>query len=354
MLICCPFCRTRQFATQMRLACIECGKALRIRRLLPRRAGRISLQVVRALVLVLAGFALARLSAPDPNPVEIAAPAPPAPSPPPAYVGPGPLPWDARAAETIERLEAELGPGRFEFSTAAPPFLLAMERAEGVDRGRGERYAGVLRRLTDRYMSAFQVPMQLGEVRAALPVVVFLSSESDGAPADVVGRYAYAQGRTLMIDDPRQWRRVLAHEATHQLVHAASRGDGRITTWFQEGIAMLFETDADLLAINRARRAGWREAPKVPMIELVGLDMERFWERLPREGAGWARDCYAESWGLAYFLLMKHRAAFHTLFRLELEGRGGAAAFERVVSRTARLSLEAFEAEWLQYMRSLP
>ncbi len=62
----------------------------------------------------------------------------------------------------------------------------------------------------------------------------------------------------------------------------------------------------------------------------------------------------AESWGLAYFLLMKHRAAFHTLFRLELEGRGGAAAFERVVSRTARLSLDAFEAEWLQYMRSLP
>lgn len=322
--VCCPGCGARQALAERRSECRTCGKVLRIRRLLPRR--RFAARGIRALALLLAGYALAWWTAPGPEPLAASPPSP-------AYVAPAPREWDVGA-------DALADDERFETVTTAAPFVLMLERAEGIDLGRGERYAGVLRELTARFMAMFEMPMRFGEIAEPLPVVVL----NDG-PA---GRYEYASRRTVMTDDPREWRRVLAHEATHQIVDAYMRRSGaRVSPWIQEGLAMLFETGADPVVINRARRAGFRP---VPLAELLSIEPGDFFER----GVDWARDAYAASWGLTYFLLMKHRALFHTLFRLELEGAGGAAAFEREVRRAVGGTLDSFEAEWLQFMHSLP
>lgn len=317
---------------------------MRLRSLLPRDRLRPG---VRALALLAVGYGLARLLAPGPDP-QIVPPAPPRAPDPPAYVSPGALPWNEQAADLVRSLDAELGPGRFEFVATAPPFIVALERSEQLDRARGDQYAEVLRALHQRFLSTFQAPLQLGRIEAPLPVVVYAS-----AHPGVMGRYDYAQSRIRMVDHPTEWRRVLAHEATHQLLHGFSRSP-RLSPWLQEGVAMLFETGDDPKAVNRARRAGWRDGAKIPLIELASLEMETFWDRLPREGAAWARTCYAESWGLAYYLLMKHRAAFHTLLRLELDGRGGLAALERIARQAGFASLDSLESEWLEFMHSLP
>jgi hypothetical protein len=308
---------------------------------------------VRALVLISVGFLLARLAAPGPPPVaRRGAPAGAASSPAAAYVEPSPCAWEVRAAQEARRLEAEFGADRFTFVTEARPFLLAIERGEGVGDGAAERYARVLRDLSERFLRTFRAPLRLGELEAALPVLIFRSPGGE-----VAGRYDYGRGRILMRDDPREGERVLAHEAVHQLVDAyrvAKEPDAPRATWFHEGVAMLFEAGGDPARGNPARRAGWPGRPTIPLLELTGLTTEDFWRRASAEGPAWARDCYAESWGLAYYLLLKHRAAFHTLFRLELEGRGGAGAFEQAIRRATGVPLESFEAEWSEFMRSLP
>jgi hypothetical protein len=289
-------------------------------------------------LLLLAGFGLSEFLSSSPVPPS-PPPPPPAPPPPPSgYVAPEP--------DALGAIEREFGAGRFE-TIEADPFLLAVERAPGLDRSRIERYAAVLRGVHERFMSTFQTPMHLPDATGPLPVVVLASGDLGG----LTGRYDHRTRRTVVREEAGQTERVLAHEATHQLVDVF----GRIgSTWLEEGLAMLFEAGAEPVRVNHARRAGWRPKPPIRLAELAGLRREGFWERLPREPADWARDVYAESWALAYFLLMKHRAAFHTLFRLELEDRGGAAAFEREIRRATGRSLEAFEAEWSDFMRSLP
>lgn len=362
----CPRCGARQKAASTRFPCAGCGKPLRVRRSWPRWSRVAAIAAVGAL-----GFGVARWTE-SPRPVSgDVEPVRPIPRGDPAYLQPS-LPWDAQASDVIRGLDHEFGPGRFRYYTSRP-FVIAVERSDDVETPVGELLE-CIDELYTNFARTFRVPLGFVEVGAALPVLILSTPESyqayvrdhsEAARAlDVWGRYEYSRGRVVMLYHPADGAAMLRHEAVHQLVHAVTAPrDARGLYWFQEGLAMLFESGPERdgpFGVNRGRLAGLREAvkggvPGVALPELLALDIEGFWDRKARGGdvSTWARDCYAESWGLVYFLYKRHRAVLHEYARMELEGRGGPAAFEAVVRRAAGKDLTEFEREWLDFVSSL-
>lgn len=268
----------------------------------------------------------------------------------------------------------------------AYPFLLAVESGfRHLKSDEIEEYARRLQSLARLFEREFAEPLGLPAVDRVLPVVILNSRQSYdkycnerryGVQPLIAGRYEYSKRRVVMYHDPYAPYEVVLHEGAHALVHHYSLAQSKSIEayWFREGVGTYFEgyrrgssgeivldpeaNRSRLPDVQRALREGW----SVPLERLTHLTIDDFWKWYEDAGSEratkdeQARLYYAQSWALVYFMLHaeegRYRPAFYKYCTSELDGEGTRENFERALESTLGLTMDEFEASFIEFVRT--
>lgn len=300
---------------------------------------------------------------------------------------------DDPVARLKQELLVEFPGSTFAWSVRSRPFLVALEASARVAGGGWtDDVEQALELATTVFRREVSERLQLSPIRdTVLPVLVLASRESFDRYCDRRGRrhgpdvkgfYEYSRQRMVTYRGQVP-RGVLLHEAVHQLVHCHLRRETQnrpvaVTYWMQEGLGCYVEpfrlrVDGEVGADPRLDRE-WLpmlqqvlsrpdRAEYVPLARLTGMTVDGIFDAFgagkPDESADALREakfCYAESWALVHFLRQggpRHRRVFDAYLRRELAGTASREVFERLVREELGLEPAQFEAQFIDYVRSL-
>ena len=225
---------------------------------------------------------------------------------------------------------------------------------------------------TDRQTARTQIAARWEELSHLSRAVRRLRSPTDRLRLDLPGEGAKQFDRAQALDKIAEFERDLKRRellmdldrraldlgtAAHEMIHQLMARTGlparhhEFPQWLHEGLAAQFEVyrGGRWAGISRAhdfRLPDWRKLKNPPELKPLLKD-EGF-------GHGYARDVYAQSWALVYFLRKEHPAEFTTFLDLlrapDPENRKDS---ERILARFQEAfgdDLDALEESWIEFI----
>lgn len=196
-------------------------------------------------------------------------------------------------------------------------------------------------------------------------VTMFDLTGSRTTPGEFARAASAAQINHLLARPGAEWMvATIIHEATHQLAYNCGFHQrlADVPLWVSEGLAVYFETP-DLASTRGWRNIGGIHAKRLEQfqrylaernpdsLQTLITDDDRF--RHPET----ANDAYAEAWALTYFVIRRYAKQYHEYLQIMADKPPliydspdeRLEEFQRIFGE----DLQAFDAEFLEYMRTV-